>query len=105
MVSLDELVLEMRDIMELAYIFEYEKEEQFLSVVHSLLKEKLQDFYRDCYLASSDVLKDSLFYVESLIKAYDGDGVLEEMSMALEEYVTIVKGDMYMCETSELIKK
>lgn len=105
MISVDELVLEMRDIMELSYVFYSEKDEELLSIIYGLLKRRLQRFYRDCFLANRDILEDSLFYAVSLIKAYQDDEVLKNMAIRLKEYVVIVKNDLYINEMKTVVKK
>lgn len=105
MISLDELVLEMRNIMELSYMFQFEKEEQLLKSVYDLLKTKLEKFYRECYLASYTVLDDSLFYAVSLIKAYQDDEVLKEMAIGIKDYIGIVKKELYVGNNQGVIKK
>lgn len=105
MISVDKLVLEMRDILELSYIFNFEKDEVLSKIVYGFLKRRIQLFYRDCYLADKDVLKESLFYAKSLIKAYQGDEPLEKMATSLKEYIDITKKDLYSGKTKNLGKK
>lgn len=123
MVSLDELVLDMRDIMELSYIFHtenkvLEKEEllnfpsedqknegQFVSVVYDLLKNKLEKFYRECYLTNTNVLNESLFYAESLVGAYQDDKVLEFLAKEIVNFINDVLKDLYINDTQDIIKK
>lgn len=96
MISLDELVLDMRDIMELSYIFYFENDEALLRDVYILLKAKLKKFYKECYLVDANILNDSLFYANSLIKAYQEDEVLKEMAIQLKKYINTIRKDSYI---------
>ncbi len=96
MISLDELVLDMRDIMELSYIFHYANDKLLLNEVYTLLKAKLEKFYKECYLVDTDIINDSLFYAVSLIKAYQDDEVLKKMAVQIKKYVINVRNDSYI---------
>ena len=103
--ELDELVLDMRDIMELAYIFLAEKEVKVSEEIYSLLRDYLNKFYRDCYASSKETLRDSLFYVNSLINAYDDEEVLKMMAQGLKSYVINIKNDNALVSNEGKTKK
>ncbi len=104
MVDLDVLVLDMRDIMELTYILFTEEEEQLLSEIYDLLRERLSKFHNDCNQSDKNNLNDSLFYAISLIKAYQDDEILKKMATEIKDHISAVSEDLYL-QDNNVIKK
>lgn len=111
MITLDELVLNMRDIAELAVILQNEDDKKLVREEYLLLKKIIKKFYRRCYYADYEVLNESLFYAKTLLfNAYFDN---EEVRKIIEElilYIYAVIGDLYptkpiMLDSQEQVSK